>query len=207
MCFNEEVSIGTFIIGMVSSILCWTIGTPEYKIIAVFFIFVILMQLIEFFLWRNQECNETNKWLSVAGMLLNHLQPLVLFLAVMYFKGGSINKQYRKIMIAIVLVYIAVIIPYSIEFFKTDMCTDKSIPNNDHLIWDWNNMKYAQIVYFIFLLSLLIFGYPVNKIFSAIILIFFIISNLIYGNQNVVGSMWCFFAAFAPLFYYIIAKI
>ena len=165
------------------------------------------MQLIEFFLWRNQECNDTNKLISIAGMLLNHLQPVILFLAVMYFKGGSINKQYRSIMIITLLIYLAVIIPYSLEYLKTNICTNKSIPDNDHINWDWTHLHNAQIIYLIFLLSFLIIGYPIGKYFTAVILISFIISYFIYGTQKVVGPMWCFLAAFPPLFYYIIAKM
>ena len=80
MCFSKEVSLVTFILGLFTSYLCYSVNTPEYKIIGLFFAFVILMQGIDYLLWEHQQCDDLNKNISTTGMLLNNLQPIILFI-------------------------------------------------------------------------------------------------------------------------------
>ena len=79
MCFSAEVSLGSFIIGIVFSIiLFFQTKFQDYRIVSIFLGFVSLMQLIEYFLWKHQKCDNINKNLSYLGMILNHSQPIVL---------------------------------------------------------------------------------------------------------------------------------
>jgi hypothetical protein len=208
MCFSADVSLGTFISGIVFSVLCFSLGTAEAKIIGVFFGFVIFMQLIEYLLWKHQECDLLNKNLTIAGMILNHLQPIVLFLAVILF-NKNIPSNNLKIMILAVIIYAIAIIPYSLQFNK--FCTQKSKESNNHLVWKWNNMDRAEVVYSIFLVSMMVitfFGMPSHKVLYLIItLLTFVISAVIYGKQQVAGALWCYIAAFAPLVYFMTQKI
>ena len=198
MCFSKEVSLITFILGLFTSYLCYTVNTPEYKIIGLFFAFVILMQGIEYFLWNYQECDDLNKNVSSIGMILNHLQPIVLFILICMY------KKVHKLEVVILIIYLLFIIPYSIQFLNNKKCTIKSEKN--HLLWKWNTMEYAKIVYIIFLSVLVILGLNVNKLFSSIIFFVFFASYFIYKSDGVIGAMWCFFAVFAPLFFYIFKK-
>lgn len=208
MCFSADVSLGTFISGIFFSVLCFSLGTAEAKIIGVFFGFVIFMQLIEYLLWKHQECDQYNKNLTIAGMILNHLQPIVLFLAVILF-NKNIPSNNLKIMILAVIIYVIAIIPYSLQFNK--FCTQKSKESNNHLLWKCNNMERAEIVYLIFLASMMVitfFGMPSHKVLYLIItLLTFVISAVIYGKQQVAGALWCYIAAFAPLVYFVTQKI
>jgi hypothetical protein len=208
MCFSADVSLGTFISGIVFSVLCFSLGTAEGKIIGVFFGIVIFMQLIEYLLWKHQECDEYNKNLTIAGMILNHLQPVILFLAVLLF-NKNIPSNNLKIMILAVILYAIAIIPYSLQFNK--FCTQKGKESNNHLVWKWNNMDHAGIVYIIFLVSMMIItflGMPAHKVIhTLVVLLSFVISAVIYGKQEVAGALWCFIAAFAPLVYLITQKI
>jgi hypothetical protein len=208
MCFSADVSLGTFISGIVFSVLCFSLGTAEAKIIGVFFGFVIFMQLIEYLLWKHQYCDQYNKNLTIAGMILNHLQPVVLFLAVILF-NKNIPSNNLKIMTLAVIIYAIAIIPYSLQFDK--FCTQKGKESNNHLVWKWNNMDRAEITYSIFLISMMVitfFGMPSHKVIHTLItLLTFIISAVIYGKQQVAGALWCFIAAFAPLAYFITQKI
>jgi hypothetical protein len=208
MCFSANVSLGTFITGIIFSILCFSLGTTEGKIIGLFFGFVIFMQLIEYLLWKHQYCDLINKKLTIAGMILNHLQPIVLFMSILLF-NKNISPKNLRIMILVVLIYIIIIINYSLQFKK--VCTLKSKESNNHLVWKWNNMDNAGMVYIIFLVSMIILTYlgmPSNKIiYSFIILLTFVISKIIYDKDQVTGAMWCFIAAFAPLVYFITQKI
>ena len=79
--------------------------------------------------------------------------------------------------------------------------------NDSHLKWEWNFMKYKEVVYSIFLLCLILSGLAFKKYglqFSLVSFFSFLLSNLIYDKTNVVGSMWCFFSAFGPWLFYLI---
>jgi hypothetical protein len=197
MCFSKEISLITLILGLFTSYLCYSVKTPEYKIIGLFFAFVILMQGIDYLLWTHQQCDDLNKNISTVGMLLNHLQPVVLFIL------KNIYLKTSKVDVFVLIVYLMVIIPYSLQFIKNKKCTEKS--KNKHLLWKWNGLNDAEITYIIFLFTLVILG-NFNKLFSLIIFLSFFTSYFIYNTESVTGNMWCFFAVFAPLFFYILTK-
>jgi hypothetical protein len=141
-------------------------------------------------------------------MILNHLQPIVLFLAVILF-NKNIPSNNLKIMILAVIIYVSAIIPYSLQFKK--FCTQKGKESNNHLVWKWNNMDSAETVYILFLVSMMVITYlgmPVHKVIHTLItLLSFVISAVIYGKKQVAGALWCFIAAFAPLVYFMTQKI
>ena len=205
MCFSAEISLITFIVGIIGSLLCISLGKPIDKIIGYYFIFVSLMQCIEYLLWNHQKCDNYNRFLSILGMVLNHLQPIVLGLLILYF-----NKNVStKIMYIIMFLYLCIIIPYSIQFLNNKKleCTIKTSKNH-HLIWIWNNMFFAYKIYLIFLLTLcflIYFGFPNRYKFIAILvtLISFGTSQFFYYKEGVMGSLWCFYILFITYIYYI----
>jgi len=198
MCFSKDVSLATFLTGFIGGLLCFSTGVPDLKIIGLFFMFVSLMQGIEYLLWIHQTCDDYNKNISYLAMVLNHLQPVVLCILLILY-----NKPDKKIFF-ILFVYLLVIIPYSLKFKNT--CTMKD--EDQHLKWEWNRMKYNNLVYALFLCCLVLLGFffP-NKFYGKSFILFtlvsYCISFYIYRNTNVVGSMWCFFAAFGPLIYFL----
>lgn len=201
MCFTKNVSLATFLIGVIGGLLCFSTGINDYKVIGLIFIFFSLMQGIEYLLWSHQECDEYNKMISTLGMVLNHLQPIVLFILLYIYNKEQFIK-FKNILIPIILIYTIVIILYSLEFKKE--CTMK---NDSHLKWEWNFMKYKEVVYSIFLLCLILSGLAFKKYglqFSLVSFFSFLLSNLIYDKTNVVGSMWCFFSVFGPWLFYLI---
>jgi hypothetical protein len=204
MCYSANVSLITFLIGITGSGLCFNVGTVEYKIVGIFFAFVVLMQLIEYLLWKHQICDSYNQNLTKTAMIINHLQPIILIACIFLFNKQNVSPK----MLCLLVFYTVIISLYSFNFLKSSSCTLKSsTPGNSHLIWDWNGLKYSNLVYAIFLVSLIligIWGFPTTSsgvLFAAICFFSFMISRFIYGKQGVIGAVWCFFAAFAPLFY------
>ena len=56
MCYNEEVSLFTYLTGMTgSAALLYINKIPE----SIFYTTVVQMQLIYYFLWKNKPCNIT----------------------------------------------------------------------------------------------------------------------------------------------------
>jgi hypothetical protein len=204
MCFSANVSLITFLIGITGSALCFKVGTVEYKIVGIFFAFVVLMQLIEYLLWKHQICDSYNKNLTRSALLINHLQPIILVACIFLFNKENVSPK----MIWLLVFYTVVISLYSFKFLKSGSCTMKSnTSGNSHLIWKWNILDHADIIYAIFLISLMligIWGFPTKSsgiLFALLCFFSFMFSRFIYGKQNVVGAMWCFFAAFIPIFY------
>lgn len=83
MCWNEHVSLNTFLFSsfVLGLVLYNNLYTP-YKIKEVhvlaaylFLVSVLLMQLVEYFLWRNLH-NDYNLWISGFGLGLLLLQPV-----------------------------------------------------------------------------------------------------------------------------------
>jgi len=208
MCFSAEVSIITFLIGIIGAFLCIQLNTKVDKIIGYFYGFVALMQLIEYLLWMHQKCDNYNKFLSIIGMLLNHLQPIVLGLLVLYFNENNKNKW---IIYLILLVYIIIIVPYSLQFIQSGDfdCTLKDDKQNSHLIWNWNNMNMSSFVYIIFALSLAlisIFGFPNLKygILMAVIAVVTFTSSIVLYPAKAIGALWCFYTIFIIFIYYLL---
>jgi hypothetical protein len=201
MCFSKEVSLATFIIGILGGILCYSVNLPDYKIIGLFFAFVSLMQGIEYLLWSHQKCDDYNKFLTNAGMILNHLQPIVLFLLLLIYNRNKIDSKITLL----ILVYTICITLYSLQL--KNECTLKN--NNGNLIWEWNKQKYSGVIYLLFLTCFIVSGlyFPNIKYgiaFSIYSLLSYILSSYIYFGTHVIGSMWCFFAVFSTYIFYIL---
>jgi len=168
------------------------------------------MQLIEYFLWKNQICNNSNKLLSKIGMWLNHLQPVVLGLLVIIFNNTTPIIYYISL---IIFLYLCGIIPYSLQYKDINnlQCTIHNI-KTQHLNWKWNTLKYATLIYSLFFLSALILIFYIGlpnktlKIYTVIITIITYISSIIIYRNNV-GALWCFYTAFIPIIYYLYCKL
>jgi hypothetical protein len=216
MCFSARMSLFAFIIGIIGSILVYSLNGPSNKIIACFIGYVSLMQFIEYLLWNNQICNNYNKLISKIGMWLNHLQPVVLGLLVIIFNNNNNNNNNKNLILyifIIIFIYLCVIIPYSLQYKDIGklQCTIKN-PITNHLDWNWNNLKYNNFVYTIFfcLALILIFyiGLPNKKlkIYAGIVIFVTYISSVIIYNNNI-GALWCFYTVFIPIIYYLYCKI
>ena len=203
-------SLITFIIGIIGAILCITLETTTEEIVGYFFGFVALMQGIEYILWKNQECNIINKAASLIGMILNHIQPIILSIIILSL-NKNLSKNTKQIIILSTIIYTIVITIYSLQFINdNDGCTLKN--EYDHLKWDWTSMNY-NIVYLLFLFMLVFLFYVGTPdrnsgiILAIISFISYIISYFIYGNKNVVGPLWCIFASFTPILWYVYKKL
>jgi hypothetical protein len=202
MCFSSDISILTYITGVIGCYLLFNKESKEKynKIFAIFLFFVIQMQLIEYFFWNNQECNDINKNITKVGIIINHLEPFVLYLALLYYIPNNIKPWINYYM----LFYLIVTIFYTISVF-TNECTLIKYDTPPYIFWSWNNTnKYSIIYYLYFLLTLCILIYHVSNdkrktIYSILYsLILFLVSFVFYEDKKPTGSIWCFIAAFIP---------
>ena len=204
MCFNAEVSITTYTIGVLGCIyLLYNKYTPE----SIFLLWVIHMQLIEFFLWKNQPCNNMNKKIGKIGMIVNNLEPIILWLAIIYFSKKKLPNWMHVVMGSFILFTLYI----SYNSYTRDSCTVVTDDSSPHLNWLWNNEGNFNEIYYLFFLIvcilLAIFGLTYGYHMAMILLISYLLSYIIYVKSKSLGSMWCFFAAFVPLLIPTIYKI
>jgi hypothetical protein len=200
MCFNEKVSIITYIFGIIGCINLYF--NLNLKIEAIIFAWIIQMQLIEYFLWNNQSCNQINIDVTKVGIIVNHLEPIVLWITILALSTHKLPDYVNILMILFVIVTYL----YTKNIFL-DKCTLKK---NNNLIWEWNRGEYNIIYYLFFIICInLLFLYGVNdgKKLAILITALFLISYIFYRDEKSVGAMWCFFSAFCPWIIPILYKI
>lgn len=191
MCFNEQVSIITYVIGLLGCINLYV--NYDKKVEAIFFGWVVQMQLIEYFLWKNQSCNQKNINTTKTGIIINHTEPIVLWISILVLSKNVLPDYVNLLM----LVFTIITYIYTKDVF-VDKCTKKE---GKHLVWEWNISKNSEIYYTFFLICLnllCIYGLDDGKKYALALTITLLISFALYRNEKSVGAMWCFFAAFIP---------
>lgn len=191
MCFSEKASLVAFVAGMSGSLLCFLRRSPKHAIVGLFFAFVTLMQLIDYLLWRHKTCDEYNKTVSKIGMILNHLQPLVLALLIAWYLPNA-NKT---AIIAISLVYLTFIVPYSLKYLQNPECSIKGQNG-----WAWSGMNGSSTTYTMFIACMVALSSFIDPLIGPFVSFFtLLLSMLLYSKQS--GAVWCFFVVAIPSWY------
>jgi hypothetical protein len=202
MCFSAHVSITAYLAGVLGSLRLWlAAGRPAE---AAFYAWVVHMQLVEYFLWQSQPCQTAqqvrlNKGVSQVGVIVNHLELIVLWLAVSRFSRHRLPLWLDAFMLAFVaasMAYTGMVLPG----VKCTTVTEESAP---HLHWRWNEGHGAAAYYSSFLIALVLLSlYGLgNKhgIANALaILLSFGASYAVYGDKHAIGAVWCLAASTAP---------
>jgi hypothetical protein len=202
MCWNQYVSINTFVFGVfVLLIIAFNQSYSNYKIdffknkYAYFFLFtVILMQFFEFILWRNLDNKSINKFISILGILLLALQPFASLLLL-----NNIHLRNNLLITYSIPAIIFLVYNYS----STNIYT--KVSKYGHLSWHWTNYdKKFDIIVKMFYLFFLFFSLFYNKYYKSIVLLLaFFIINFYYYKDGTDGSIWCFFVNIVMLYFLI----
>lgn len=208
MCFSARISLGTFLIGTVGSLLIVSLGHWTDTVVGFFWLFVSSMQLIEYLLWSHPICDTWNRIVSYAGMWLNHLQPIVL--GALFWSFGTRNKH---LILYSVLLYTLFMIPFSLSYKDVEdtRCTTRH-PGSPHLRWNWNNLPFSDPFYTLFtgtMAFLCLVGFPtlwMRVFFSVLAIGSALTSTAIYGRPHA-GALWCFYTALMPPFYVLFRKL
>lgn len=209
MCWNANVSLNTFLFStFILLLIIYNNTFTQYKIqelrsiwMYIFVFSFILMQLIEFFIWRNIHNNFYNNFFTLLATLLVLLQPV--------FSLMIISNE--KIKYTLLFTYLLFTIPYIIYKFYSN--TDSVVTKFGHLRWvmigEYNNTIIFNILWFIWLFFFL-FGPIYEKMWVAVTIsiILLLISFVNYVNDKSFSSMWCwgvnsimFYYAFILIFY------
>ena len=191
MCWNQDISINTFVFSCLALVFIYYTNTfTRYKthlfdnpVVYLFFLSVVSMQLIEFFLWRNLKNPVINKYLSKLASFLFILQPFFLILIIPVLAT-------RYMMLFIYSIYMLTYLFYKKMYSPVNFHT--SVGKNGHLSWEFVNLKGFESIFA--LLYLLIYLSAIFIINNPLLIIFLIpafIISLFYYKDQTIGTMWC----------------
>jgi hypothetical protein len=203
MCFNYKVSLFTFTLGTIFSILLINYGNKKYalenKIAGIFLIFISAIQFMDFLFWidlKNQI--GINKIATTLGPILNVCQPTILYLIKYYYLRPDVSvMQNFNLPIAILnLLYFIFFIKNYSKFLTNEKLVTGT--ENGHLKWPW--IKYSNPSFYLILFALnmfYLFNFKYALVFFVVTYFFLFISvKYFYYNS---GELWCFFGSFIPL--------
>lgn len=106
MCHNKEVSIITYVITIIASIVLFYKGVNSDKYIAIFSIVFVHVQLVEFLLWYSLETDnkELNHYSSIALNFDLYLNVLSVYVLSLIYDTTIFSKNIIKLLMSIVIV-------------------------------------------------------------------------------------------------------
>ena len=210
MCWNKEVSFGSFIIISLVSGLLYKRNLPNDRLMAIFIMSYGTMQLFETIIWLGIDYN--NVTLKKIGAFLANLllffHPLAIMIGLKYDKLYKINfKNNIFWIIALMIFVISALIALYILITKKNKFIPYKSGNSDHLVWNFPHYHYVIVVLFGLAIAYK-YLYPKNKIFTILIVLFYIIpwlyTTLLFKDITVLGSYWCWIVAFFSFLIYVV---
>jgi len=191
MCWNQYVSINTFVFGIFGLLLIFFNNKySNYKIDVfnnsyayLFMMSFIFMQLFEFILWRNIDNQLINKIVSTLGFLLLSIQPIASLLLLN-------NIQLRNKLLTIYSIPALIFVLYNIS--TTNIHT--IISPTGHLAWKWTfyNSSIIELLTKLFYLFFLFFSLVYNKWYkSLLIFLLYLVFSVYLRKDGSSGSVWC----------------
>jgi hypothetical protein len=201
MCWNATASLTAFISGIFTCIIVSMIAYKQKKYelmaLSIGWLWVVSMQLWEYFLWKNQFPTENNIFYSNMAYVFNVTQVLLLGLIFLTFfeNQGLLN---RSVVALILFGYVCYILYFGPSLGTMSVSSSCA---NPHLEYPWwtkipmGGIIYIVILILIFLLIVRPFEWSLKTI--SVIMILFFLSWTFYSKS--VASMWCFFAVLTPI--------
>ena len=180
MCWNAEVSLNTFIFGMISMIIVIIFNKISYKII-LFTLTLTLIQLLEYYTWKNIDNIDIIYNLSIIGYLIISIQLIIL-------NYGFLNNKDKLVALIILIILLIYIFIYNYQNNKFNM----EIGENKHLIWNWIDIPIPILI-----IIMIFYIYPAftyNYISFVTMLIILLPSLYYYYKYKTWGTMWCYYS-------------
>ena len=204
MCFSATASIISFTLATTVSIILFIIGTPTLRCLSIFSIYVAILQLLEYILWKNIKCNTINHLVTKLIPLYLFLQPILLLSCIYSYNIAYIHRDY--------ILYLMMVYIFMIGFYKyitpfSNINSNKKICSyvyNKSLVWGATFKKgniysqYIGYIYYIGLLLMLLINqdkmYPI--IYVVLSSLTFVYNYIKRYNWH---SYWCYSANMIPL--------
>jgi hypothetical protein len=182
MCWNADVSLNTFIIAFVSLIIVVFLNKMD-RIDILISLSISIMQLFEYFTWKNIHNKKIIYYLSlIAG-------PLIILSQILLINYGFLRGTER--IIAFVLIFIVCFMCMIYNYYNNKF--DMKVGENGHLIWYWADVP-PILLLFMFIFYLYPLSRKENKFSFITASIFLLISLYYYYKYKTWGTMWCYFS-------------
>ena len=202
MCWNKDISLNTFLFSsFVLLLIMYNNKYTQYKIkeldsvwVYLFIFSFILMQLIEYFIWRNINDPIYNNIFSIMATLLLFIQPIA---SAMLIPSKTVSSN-------IITLYLLLTGPLTIYRLFTKKISTTISPLN-HLSWDLVLYKNNILDSLLGVLWIMIFLFPLFYIGEFFGLLFGSLTLMVivynYYKDDSVGSMWCWIVNSIMLYY------
>jgi hypothetical protein len=201
MCWNQYVSLNTFVFGIFGLLLVYFNNKySKYKMnmfnnhyAYLFMLSIISMQLIEFILWRNLDNTVINQTVSSMGVLLLLFQPIASLLLIE-------NIPLRNKLLAVYSIPAFIFLVYN--SLMTNIHT--TLSPSCHLLWKWSFYKNGSfhIPVMGFYLFFMFFSLVYNKHYVSLsLLLLYFIFVYFFGKDGSYGSIWCLSANLVVLYF------
>ena len=198
MCWNAPVSLATFIIGSIMCLYLWFRNLHNDRVLSIWIFWISLMQLLEFFMWRDMKKHSLFSKLALINIFL---QPFVLAAALFYYSKKNVYNLGEK-MVLWVIIGISFIKAVAGAFYAFITQKNKNWLSvkgpHCHLIW-WFMKNYNQMPYLtrvnefymvpLSLAALLIKPFSQGLIYFSVGYISYLYTHTFYPLEN--GSLWC----------------
>lgn len=203
MCWNETVSLNTFLFSsFVLGLIIYNNEMTMYKIkemnkyVYIFLGLVIIVQLIEFFIWKNIQNKNYNIFFTTLLLTIFFLQPI----------STNMLINDKTVQTNMLTMYLIIFIPLAIYFLSTTTKIYSSVSILGHLKYNVPVSSQQKIILFLlwiffFLFPLLYEKHTYGILFALLTLT---ITFIQYYNTDTVGSMWCWIVNSIMIYYSII---
>lgn len=180
MCWNAEVSLQSFLIGITAVFVAYQKGLSLPM--TLFCLTIAFMQLIEYFVWRFYENKKVNYYASISAIVLLWLQCL-----------ASILTLPSSLFFSFLFPFLGLSFLGVTLFPSTKEELSMYKGENGHLVWAWlqKDKKTAieLAIYFFFLLTPLVIAK--QYLLLGVSLTTLAASLYSFYESNTWGSMWC----------------
>jgi len=156
MCFNQTTSIIAFSISVICFLYLLYYGLKtnnKYDIFAaVVTILIGGMQLIEFFLWRSQDCSKTNHNLSLLIIFWLYFQCIIGPITAMTL-FSTVKGNLLSYFVIFTLIVFTIVTFYTLKWLNTKHLCSKPTKNSCRLVWAPYNLFLKTIIGFLYFLA------------------------------------------------------
>lgn len=173
------------------------------------------MQLLEYFMWIDQNCNLINKISTKIGFYQNLLQPIVSIIVAIYYTKKNLKKFHLFYITSIIYIFFVIPNLFINGYKMSNSCTKPCNNNRYGLSYKYIYLKFKNITWLLFLLALATpfslmkkNGYKYIFLASLTYVIALFIDMFRKCNTGIpsAGSWWCLLGTTISLFAIFINK-
>ncbi len=210
MCYSKNTSLISFLFGLSTSFVLIELGNSQSNstnmAIGYFFMFVSIMQFIEYLIWSDPNCVKGwNKLGAILGPIFNHLQPVVLFIFASIYLQSS-NVLPNDFVVISNILYLCYVGYKYYQFIdnSSNLCVGTN--NQGHIDWTWKKDFDYNFYHLIMLINFTNF-YSNTNLFVAIGVSYLVLLFSIYNFKENIGEFWCLIVTGIPLVNLFIQKV